>query len=99
MIETLLSLWVHLAIVVALRGVIDATEVANPARPIVNELDERVHVRSALLTPNDWLLVEVYCGYIFPRRQLSERLNEKGKRHVKVFLECVGVGDAISSDT
>ena len=39
-------------------AVIDATKVANPLSPIVNELDERVDIGTALSAAYDRLVIE-----------------------------------------
>ena len=66
-----LSRFVRLCIVVTLCLVVEAAEITDPSRPIVDELDEGVHVGSALATPHNWFLVEVCCGYFLTRGQFA----------------------------
>lgn len=81
-----LSHLVCLRIVVTLGLVVQAAEIADPSRPIVDELNEGVHVGSALATPHDRFLVEVRCGDFLTGGKFAERFDQKSQWNSKLLL-------------
>lgn len=65
-------------IIVSLSDVVEAAEVANPLRSVVNEAHEWIDVGTTISAAHDWLLVETSSGHFLTRGQRAEGLNTDG---------------------
>lgn len=91
------AVWLNCGVVVALCVIQVSAERTDPLCSILNPSNKRVYVSSALLAPNDRVILERDRGNFLSFRQITKRLHCDAVRNLALFERLWVVQDPVSS--